>query len=474
MFKYIIMSVFMFLIVSCGESQLYDTSVKFPEDDIKDNSTPDADVAGLLNVAEGSYSIPAYTGSSYYSLIFNTPIVADDNAVARVNYTITSTGVAENVSPKYKVADNNHNYTDRNIIHNKLRQKEALLLAKDKDESHFKKRARGPKNINVGYVWNNVKIERGLSSNIELISAECIAVSNSAYFFIETGLTKPDQTLIDTYVNGFEEIYPLMHSKFGKENDFDGNGKVIILFFNSTINGLYGYFYAADKRSVGVESNSNEADILYVNSNYLSKTNDVLSTLAHEFQHMISFDIRDNHNLGYLNTWLDEGLSMQAEYFSGYYDMQSSDYLGEFLKYYNSYSLIDWDSSSSINYGYSMAYIRYLVERFGEDVVKKIIYSKYTGVKSVEEATGVGFNDIFKDFALALFISGRNVSTDEKYNFKTLDIVSKGGLSVFQDLSAGKELSTSIKPYSLQLLRWTGQLNSFNITGSVKGYGLAY
>ncbi|MEP6763398.1 MAG: Ig-like domain-containing protein [Gemmatimonadaceae bacterium] len=137
-------------------------------------------------------------------------------------------------------------------------------------------------------------------------------------------------------------VYPIDVDNFGAPTDISGYGKVI-LFFTTAVNQLTpkssgfvigGFFYARDlypkvaKNGLPACGGSNEAEMFYllvpdpngtINSNPRS-TVDVtrlnLSTLAHEFQHLINASHRLYITPGASaseETWLDEGLAHIAE-----------------------------------------------------------------------------------------------------------------------------------------------------------------
>ncbi|MEP6781423.1 MAG: Ig-like domain-containing protein [Gemmatimonadaceae bacterium] len=137
-------------------------------------------------------------------------------------------------------------------------------------------------------------------------------------------------------------VYPVDVDNFGAPTDVSGYGK-IILFFTTAVNQLTpksagfvigGFFFSRDlypkvaKNGLQGCAGSNEAEMFYllvpdpngtINSNPRS-TADVtrlnLSTLAHEFQHLINASHRLYITPGAIaseETWLDEGLSHTAE-----------------------------------------------------------------------------------------------------------------------------------------------------------------
>lgn len=441
---------------------------------------PDANIAGITSLSSAGYiSVPSYSGSGYYTLLYNTPQKAGDGVDGTVNYTIQTSGFAESGAASRKEGGltlRADALSGRKAeMHAALRQTEAYLLSSGLSQASAPLR-KGPASVSIGDYWNNVNVAFPPDRKI---NAKCVAISEYAYFFLEDGLLPPDEALLDEYKKGFDAIYPVMHEKFGRENDVDRNGKVIILFFQADDESLLGYFYPADKYPAYMVDDSNEADMFYVNYKALfsdnindsNNINDVLATLAHEFQHMILFDSRYNYRLEELDTWLNEGLSMQAEFYTGYWDKQRGDYLTYFLHSYPELNLIKWDGTDARSYGYSMVYVRYLAERFGDEVIKRLYKSGHKGVHAVEEAAGMGFNDIFKDFALAVFISGRGLSDDPRYNFTTLDIPRSGGLRIVDSPKAGTSLKNSVKPYGMRLIYWPGTVTGVTLEGDVKGYG---
>jgi hypothetical protein len=84
---------------------------------------------------------------------------------------------------------------------------------------------------------------------------------------------------------------------------------------------IAGYFFSGNflerGKISGTEYYSNGLDMIYVDTNPGLKTDkkQTYATLAHELQHLISFVTSYQMNRRYLDTWVDEGLSSQAEFF---------------------------------------------------------------------------------------------------------------------------------------------------------------
>ena len=100
-----------------------------------------------------------------------------------------------------------------------------------------------PEIINKGTKWNNVYLL--VNGSFKLINAECTAVSDYAYFFIQEDLNIT-QEQIDIITAAFDKDYKIIHQFYDTENDIDNNGKVSFLIADFD-DGLMGYFYPADK-----------------------------------------------------------------------------------------------------------------------------------------------------------------------------------------------------------------------------------
>lgn len=248
----------------------------------------------------------------------------------------------------------------------------------------------------------------------------CRKITGNSVFYVEKEASAVTEQHLDYLASELEEKLPLMREKFGYENDIDGNGKLIYVIANMGED-IFGYFYAVDKYEG--ETDSNNGDILYINALYFSEFEkykiDLAATLVHEFQHMAFFDtlvrLGRTHSAA---VWINEGLSMLAEYFCGY-AAPHEDYIKGML-YNQGVSLIE-DDGDSVDYGLSLLFMRYLQERFGGAFIKKLYNSPQTGTASVEEAIGVDFNTLFEDFVRMILLTGRGVTDDSRYNISAFN-----------------------------------------------------
>ena len=250
-------------------------------------------------------------------------------------------------------------------------------------------------------------------------------------------------------------IYPADTLYFGRESDIDNNGSVIVLV-SGIINALPttdpawngGYFiggfflpidlFLAGKSGVQ-EGTTNEAEIFYLlasdptgqypdpDNARLSFTrafaaSENLQTLAHEFEHLISFSFRF-FAYGFSKaqqTWLEEGMAHMAEDLVGRNDANIGR-AGKYLPVPGAVSL-EHDGAPIEQRGGIYLFLRYLGDRFGEGIYLSLVQSRCVGRPCIEAITGENFYDTVADFLATLHLSGRGITDDERYNFTSIDL----------------------------------------------------
>jgi hypothetical protein len=123
----------------------------------------------------------------------------------------------------------------------------------------------------------------------------------------------------ETPVFGFEKGGGLFNgTNYSGNGGVDGDPKIQILvydifgdFSSSQRGGVLGYFWRGDEFDM---SGSNKAEIFYIDAHFTDLAPDAIySTLAHEFQHMINFNVKELPAEKLTATWYNEMLSMLAE-----------------------------------------------------------------------------------------------------------------------------------------------------------------
>ncbi|WBW97119.1 peptidase MA family metallohydrolase [Oceanirhabdus sp. W0125-5] len=152
----------------------------------------------------------------------------------------------------------------------------------------------------------------------------------------------------------------------------------------------------------------------------------LLSTVAHEFQHLIH-----NSNDSKEELWIDEGMATYAETLCGY-GIPEGD-IEELLTHPEN-SLVEWDEHENAptgpetlaDYGQAYLFTTYLNDQYGKELVRALALNQKQGIESVNEVLAdfgidLTFEDIFRNFVIALAIDSPEPGNGI-YNFESLDL----------------------------------------------------
>jgi hypothetical protein len=203
---------------------------------------------------------------------------------------------------------------------------------------------------------------------------------------------------------------------------------------NSPNGGVIGFFWSKDNYEQSSVSGSNGRLIFYIDSVMFANgdgrwdVNDywpkqMISTLGHEFQHMIHFYQKTilRADDGQTDSWLNEMLSETTEdvlavnvNYTGPRGVSSQDgsageagiTMGRYPAFNNDndISLTEWRGSLT-NYGHVNAFGTYLVRAYGVGVLHDIQHSKYLHADAVEHATNQPFSKLLRDWGIAVMLS---------------------------------------------------------------------
>ena len=423
--------------IGCSSDLTIKQSTNNGNSSSSNNGSVQLPTESIIDISSGSVAsdTPAPENASLYTISSHIPQTPtyDTNTV---NYSLTGIYNSPNVSMKAFIENNavnkninNDNDTMRYIIKqqidfNNTAKANNYKPITENDNINYKT---VPSNIQVGTQWKNVYVINDPATQVQTaVTATCIDISNNVYFFIDDRIDRSqiDTTRLNDIKTEFEKGYLLVHEKCGSESDIDNNGKIIFLFTPISGNVL-GFFYTADKyaNNMTIQSGiySNESEIMYINSSFLLKTTDfqankrlLISTLIHEFHHMALFDVRSRQGYdAFMDYFVNEGLSTLTAYYTGYADVMR-DYVLNFFAYEMDRPLVN--NTQNLSYGYSYLFMRYFYYRFGDAGLQKLINSPYTDYRAIEAGSGMAFNDLYKDFLKMVLVTGRNVTTDARYN----------------------------------------------------------
>jgi len=296
--------------------------------------------------------------------------------------------------------------------------------------------------------------------------------------------------LAETFMtdNSDNDIYDWVTSVFGEEwgssttydNIIPEDNNITILLTdigndNSDNGGVVGYFYAKDNIKKSDMSGSNERVMFYIDSvmyahgdgtwekdDYFPQM--ILSTLAHEFQHMIHYYQKNvlREIEGGTDTWINEMISESVE------DLVSiklenpgprnvdysrgdagptSNANGRYPDFNNNNdrSLVQKDSYGVIDYSLSSSFGAYLLRNYGgakvlHDILHNDMSDEAAIVYAVQQhANGAGktFDQILHEWGVAVLLSKRDdVAADSAYLYNQGDFISTTYNSITYNLGS--------------------------------------
>lgn len=239
-----------------------------------------------------------------------------------------------------------------------------------------------------------------------------------------------------------DELYGVASSAFGAESDVDANGHVLILM-TPVVNGLTplsdcetaivtGFFFAIDvDPAFKNDSRSNQGEVFYAltpdpdgDVGCQQPVDRVLRlvpvTFTHELQHMISYN---QHVLlrggGSEVLWMNEAMSHLSEELAALHfeALGNQELFSQFAvgNLYNAYLYL----SSPVKYyvlfqsgtgtlqerGGAWLLLRWLVDQFGNDIVRRLAETDSTGAANIAAATGEPFARLVSQWIMANWVS---------------------------------------------------------------------
>ena len=290
---------------------------------------------------------------------------------------------------------------------------------------------------------------------------------------------------------------------------------------NSDTGGVVGYFWAVNNFKKSTYSISNEKLMFVIDSVMFAAKDgntweitdywpeELISTLAHEFQHMINFYQKEfvQDNSSGSETWLDEMLSQCIEdivadkikadgprgvLYSDKTAGSSGNQYGRLPLYnqYNDISLTKWlpENIALRSYSNSYAFGAYLIRNYGgTELIKNMVQNSGTakdcvenGVKNCGYGT-ISFAELLSRFGAANLLSDR-LMTPEGYSFNTGDWYSStangysynlGSINLFNYYYTPKIVSTinssTLADGNSNKLYYAGKTGSNGAQWTIKG-----
>ncbi len=377
------------------------------------------------------------------------------------------------------------------------------------------------------YVDTDVNIKNFVQKSATLCASGtyCYVWIVNDYYSSSASGAKVNTAVAEEFRDKFDAMYPYITNVFGTESDelinydassssnnvfldmdsYSDTGKKINIviydigndYNSSTECGVLGYFYSKDyyysaQNRSDLVGQSNHGKYFYVDSVYANKSIEtVISTLAHEFQHMINFNQKNIRNLKTAiennsrqyevsDTNFNEMLSMLCE------DMMQS-YLGlsdehsplnriqTFNIYYMSSGIREYlESNSTLSYSTAYAFGSWLCRQYGgAKLINAISTSRYVDNEALYRAvnsvngTNKTFDDLFEEFLLA--VTGISSSKNSTYTHNKDASENLSYSSYYYPMKAFN-LWSKVSPDGSAPFSWAGTDAAYNMQESVYEY----
>lgn len=237
-----------------------------------------------------------------------------------------------------------------------------------------------------------------------MVDAELLAIGDHIYVWVEQGggvATDAAQRFAEAFDT---QVYDAVRDLWGSEPlpGVDGDPRIHALFTSAISAGTMAYFTSQNSYPAEVVPSSNEHDMILFNLRVTGGIIDspqVVSSAAHEFQHMIRHAVDTNES-----TWLDEGFSTFTQRHLGLGDGRSL--MLAFVSQPDT-QLNDWGANgvNTADYGASLSFLTYFHSRLGIDALRRLSAEPADGLAAVDRTLrSLGAGDVetfFADWVLA-------------------------------------------------------------------------
>ncbi len=212
-----------------------------------------------------------------------------------------------------------------------------------------------------------------------------------------------------------------------------------------------GYFSPIDQQDPVTNPASNGMNILYIDINSIGNINNIMGTLAHEYQHLIHYN-RNKNTL----TFFNEGCSEEASIRNGYYSRTDALYMDEpnidFFRWSR-----DRNQPQEIlkDYTRALTFTHYLSERFGDQYLYELVGSTADSMNRVNDAlqkigrTDIEWRQIFKNFAAALYVTAGEAPAPEFAFIKRPTASRPKMTQTFESGDVTANMTTNLKPFGI-------------------------
>lgn len=283
------------------------------------------------------------------------------------------------------------------------------------------------------------------------LSATMRSVSQRAYFYVANdywdALDSVSRSRIDSLMlaMGTEfdtRIYPMETAFFGSDPQpgIDGDPRITMLLTTLKIN-VGGYFDSAHAYSRTQVPQSNQREMFYLNTGQFEDTARMYPFVAHEFQHLISFNQKELVRHVSDDVWLNELRSEYATTLLGYNQVYAN---SNFERRVSSFiqnpsdSLTEWPNSLA-DYSLIAVLGEYIAEHWSPRVIANTLATSSPGITSVNDALAQSgfqetFDTVFASWMIANAINDDSLDSHYAYTYPELRTMRVSATQTLQNI----------------------------------------
>jgi len=245
-------------------------------------------------------------------------------------------------------------------------------------------------------------LEEGCDFRATTITAKYLGSTKNFDIYLNSDYTIKNSTY-NILTKAADEVYDRITEYFNKTPD-NKDGKMILLFtpLNEKTQTLMVSGYTMPGYDI------NKKSIIYIDISFISYSNEIAfkDIIAHELTHYVQASYISLASEKSYDLWIIEGIAnFMADYaILGYNPVAPElDYLKRYtnITFAKEASCLDIEGYLS-SYLLSYLFLVYLSEKYGIDIVRKIMenYRYYKGFTLIEKVTGEVFANLYKEFVL--------------------------------------------------------------------------
>jgi hypothetical protein len=286
------------------------------------------------------------------------------------------------------------------------------------------------------------------------------AQNDQLYLWMEDGIAYDPAQVADLASLVASQIMPRIRSVFGAEASVPSDPRIYIFTVRDAGPGIAGFFNDTDRYPNELFSTSNEVNSFVMALNPRD-TFWYVSTLAHEFQHLVQANLDEGDETWFIEGFAELGSLIAAPEFFGSVERQAG-----FVENATAIQLNTWarEGESSIEY-YAAAslYLTYITQQYGEGWIAYVASEPTDGLIGIEQAladfgardpqTGqpVSADSLFADFVAANYLNDSSIA-DGRFGYRLVAMPARAGDDLVFNSYPLELLDQTVNQYAAQYI----------------------